>query len=230
MTDREQELRQQFRKESDEMLFSGMGMSEQLKRRIRQEAAGEKAPRKRTVAKSWKIGAAGLAAAVMIAVAVPLLDQPSVPAPSNNVSENVPPTQTNGGAAGSDVSQLVTTPLGSMDEAKTAFGEGLRLPTVVPQGYTLAEIAAVGTQGQPARDILFTYTSGEQTVTFSASRMAAAYPAELFAKTQVGDADGAIFEQPGMTELFWTVDGIQYGVTGPITAEEAMKLAESIQP
>ncbi|MFC4099035.1 hypothetical protein [Paenibacillus xanthanilyticus] len=227
MTDREHDLRRQFREESDDMLFSGMDMSEQLKRSIRQEAAGEKAPRKRSFAKSWKVGAAGLVAAAMIAVAIPLLDQPSVPAPGNQVAENVPPTPNNGGTAGSEVSQLTTTKLGSIEDARAAFGEGLRLPTVVPQGYALTEMTAVGMPGQPARDILFTYASGEKTVTFSASRMAPAYPAELFAKTKVGDAEGAIFEQPGMTELFWTVDDIHYGVTGPITGEEAMKVAES---
>ncbi|TYP74560.1 hypothetical protein [Paenibacillus methanolicus] len=229
MTDREHELRRQFREESDDMLFSGMEMSEQLKRRIRQEAVGGKAVRKRTLATSWKVGAAGLVAAAMIVVAIPLLDQSSVPAPGNQVAENVPPAQNHGGAAGSDVTQLTTTPLGSIDEAKAAFGEGLRLPTVVPQGYALKEMSAVGMPGQPARDILFTYASGEQTVTFTASRMAPAYPAELFTKTKVGDAEGAIFEQPGMTELFWTADGVHYGVTGPITGEEAMKVSTSAE-
>ncbi|MFB9328915.1 hypothetical protein ACFFSY_23515 [Paenibacillus aurantiacus] len=227
MMDRDQKLRRQFREESDEMLFSGMEMSQQLKRRIRQEAAGEKIERPRSLAKSWKAGAAALAAAVMIVIAVPLVGQPRVPAPADNTAENVPPGQTNGGVAGSDLSRLTTTTLGSIEEAKAAFGEGLRLPADVPQGYALTEMVAVGMPGQPVRDILLTYTSGEQTVTFSASRMAPAYPAELFTKTKVGDADGAIFEQPGMTELFWSVDGVHYGVTGPITGEESMKVAQS---
>lgn len=227
MMDRDHELRQQFRKESDEMLFSSMEMSEQLKRKIRQEAAAEKAGRKWTIAKSWKVTVVGLVAALIIVVAIPLLEPPSAPAPVDSTTENLSPAQMNGGIAGSDVTELTTTTLGSIEEAKAAFGEGMLLPSFVPKGYTLTEMVAVGMPGQPARDITFTYTSGEHTVTFSASRMASVYPAELFTRTKVGEEDGFVFEQQGMTELFWTMEDIHFGVTGSIAGDEAMKMALS---
>jgi hypothetical protein len=227
MNDRDHNLRQQFRKESDEMLFSNMEMSEQLKRKIRQEAAAEKAGRKSKLAKLWKVAAVGLAAAVAIVVAIPLLGTPSAPAPVDNTTENVSPPLTNGGIAGSELSQLTTTTLGSIEEAKASFGEGLLLPSFVPNGYTLTEIAAVGMPDQPARDIIFTYTSGEHTVTFSVSRMASAYPTELFTKTKVGEVDGFVFEQPNMTELFWTMEDVHFGITGSIAGDEALKMALS---
>ncbi|WP_337101088.1 hypothetical protein [Paenibacillus sp. YIM B09110] len=227
MTERDYELRQKLREESDEMLFSSMEMSEQLKRKIRQEAAAEKAGRKWKLAKSWKVAAVGLAAAVSIVVAIPMLGTPSAPAPVDSNTENVSPPQTNGGIAGSELSQLTTTKLGSIEEAKASFGEGLLLPSFVPNGYTLTEMAAVGLPDQPARDIIFTYTSGEHTVTFSASRMASAYPVELFTKTKVGEVDGFVFEQPSMTELFWTMEDVHFGITGPIAGDEAMKIALS---
>lgn len=227
MTDRDHELHQQFRKESDEMLFSSMEMSEHLKRKIRQEAAAEKAGRKWKLAKSWKVAAVGLAAAVSMVVAIPLLGTPSAPAPVDSTTENVSPTQTNGSIVGSDMTKLTTMTLGSIEEAKASFGEGLLLPSFVPKGYTLTEIAAVGMPGQPARDIIFTYISGEHTVTFSASRMASVYPAELFTKTKVGEVDGFVFEQPGMTELFWTMEDVHFGVTGSIPGDVAMKMALS---
>ncbi|NQX60568.1 hypothetical protein [Paenibacillus qinlingensis] len=221
MTDMDHELHQQFREESDKMLFSSMEMSEQLKRKIRQEATAEKAGRKWKLVKSWKVAAVGLAAAVSIVVAIPLLGTPSVPAPVDST------TQTNGGIAGSDMTKLTTMTLGSIEEAKASFGEDLLLPSFVPTGYTLTEIAAVGMLGQPARDIIFTYTSGEHTVTFLASRMSSIYPAELFSKTKVGKLEGFIFEQPGMTELFWTMEDVQFGVTGSIPGDVAMKMALS---
>ncbi|CAM4444360.1 hypothetical protein FHS16_003914 [Paenibacillus endophyticus] len=229
MTDRDHELHLQFRKESDEMLFSSMEMSEHLKRKIRQEAAAEKAGRKWKLAKSWKVAAVGLAAAVSIVVAIPLLGTPSAPAPVDSTTENVSPsqTQTNGGITGSDLTKLTTLSLGSVEEAKASFGEGLLLPSFVPNGYTLTEMAAVGMPGQPVRDIIVTYASGEHTVTFSVSRMASVYPAELFTKTKVGDVDGFVFEQPGMTELFWTMENVHFGVTGPISGDVAMKMALS---
>ncbi|MGO4542351.1 hypothetical protein [Paenibacillus sp. 2TAB19] len=227
MNDRDHNLRQQFRKESDEMLFSNMEMSEQLKRKIRQEAVAEKAGRKSKLAKSWKVAAVGLAAAVSIVVAIPLLGTPSVPAPVDNTTENVSPPLTNGGIAGSELSQLTTTTLGSIEEAKASFGDVLLLPSFVPKGYTLTDMAAVGMPDQPARDIIFTYTSGEHTVTFMASRMESVYPAELFTKTKVGEADGFVFEQSNMTELFWTMEDVHFGITGSITGDEAQKMALS---
>ncbi|MGO4549357.1 hypothetical protein AB4Z29_31730 [Paenibacillus sp. 2TAB23] len=221
MMDRDHELHQQFREESDKMLFSGMEMGEQLKRKIRQEAAAEKAGRKWKLAKSWKVAAVGMAAAVTILVAIPLLGTPSTPAPVDST------TQSSGGIADSDMTKLTTMTLGSIEEAKASFGEGLLLPSFVPEDYTLTEMAAVGMLGQPARDIIFTYTSGEHTVTFLASRMASVYPADLFTKTKVGKMDGFVFEQPGMTELFWTMEDVQFGVTGSIPGDVAMKMALS---
>ncbi|REE67593.1 uncharacterized protein DUF4367 [Paenibacillus taihuensis] len=228
MIDRDHKLREQLGKEIDEILFVKLEMGESLMQKIRQEAALEKPVRRKwEAAKSWKIAAAGIVAAVLIAIAVPLLGQPSSQTPVGNTTENVQPGQSNDGAVGSEVSHLKTTTLRSVEEAKTAFGEGLRLPAVIPDGYTLTEMEAVGMPGQPARDILFTYNLGEQTVVFSASRMETAYPPELFTKTKVGNVEGVEFEQPNMTELYWTVDDVHYGIIGPISGDEAMKMAES---
>ncbi|WP_138751371.1 hypothetical protein [Paenibacillus sinopodophylli] len=227
MTDMDYELTKQFRKESDEMLFSSMEMSEQLKRKIRQEAAAEKAGRKWKLAKSWKVAAVGLAAAVSIVVAIPLLGTPSAPAPVDNTTENVSPPQSNGGIVGSELTSLTTLTLASIEEAKASFGEDLLLPSFVPEGYTLTDIAAVGMPDEPVRDIILTYVSGEHTVTFTASRMASIYPTELFTKTKVGEVDGFVFEQPSMTELFWTIENVHFGITGPIPGDAAMKMALS---
>lgn len=226
MTDREHKMSQQLGKELDEILFPKLEMSELLKRKIRKEATYEKSKRKWTILKSRKALASGVAA-VLIAVAIPFLEQPSAPAPNGNATENVQPGQANGGTVGSEATTLTTSTLGSIEEAKGAFGDSLLLPADNPTGYTLTEIVAVGMPGQPARDILLTYTSGEQTVVFSASRMESAYPIELFTKTKVGNAEAFVFEQPNMVELFWTIDDIHYGVTGPISGDEAMKMAES---
>jgi hypothetical protein len=104
------------------------------------------------------------------------------------------------------------------------------VPQIVPEGFKLAEIVGVGMKDQPLRDLNFTYGSVDKTVTFSASRMPATFPTDLFTQTKVDGADGLIFEQAEFTELFWVVDGIQYGVSGPISGNEAMKVAESVEP
>ncbi|MGG4143082.1 DUF4367 domain-containing protein [Paenibacillus algorifonticola] len=229
MTDMERNLRQDLQKEMDDMLFSRMELSDSVKQKIRKQAAAEQRSRRRFVLpKAWLAGSAALVAAVVIVTALPMLQEPAaVPTPTDSPGIVLPG---NGGATGSELSQLMTTPLGTTEAAKAAFGSGVLVPQVAPEGFKLAEIVGVGMKDQPLRDLNFTYGSDDKTVTFSASRMPAAFPTDLFTPTKVGGADGFIFEQAEFTELFWVVDGIQYGVSGPISGDEAMKVAESVEP
>ncbi|WP_256757826.1 DUF4367 domain-containing protein [Cohnella sp. WQ 127256] len=230
MTDMERNLRQHLQKESDDMLFSKMELSDSVKQKIREQAAGEQRSRRRFVLpKAWLAGAAALVAAVVIVTGFPMMREPAaVPTPTDNSSGTVLPGI--GGATGSELSQLITTPFGTAEATKTAFGSGVHVPQVAPEGFKLAEIFGVGMKDQPLRDLNFTYSSGDKTVTFSASRMPAVFPTDLFTQTKVGGADGFIFEQAEFTELFWVVDGIQYSLSGPISGDEAMKVAESVEP
>lgn len=225
MTDMDRKLREHLRQESDDLLFAGMELHDRIKQQIRQQAAAEKKGRRSVMPKTWMMGTAGVAVAVLLFAGIPLLDWPTVPDPSVPPVASVPPT--NDGAAGGGLSELDTTKVGTVEEAKTAFGEGLLVPSALPEGFALTEIVTVGMPGEPVRDALFTYTSGEKTLTFAASRMAAAFPAELFTKTQVGGMDAFVFEQPELTELFWVADGVQFSITGPLTGNEAIKAAES---
>lgn len=230
MTDMERNLRQQLRKESDEMLFSGMELSDNVKQKIRKQAAAEKKTRKFVLPKAWIAGAAALVVAVVIATGLPSLQKDAAvpPLPTDSSAGTVQPG--NGSTTGSELSQLITTPFGTVEEAKTAFGAGVLVPEVAPAGFELKEIVGAGMEGEPLRDLNLTYASGDKTVTYSASRMPAAFPVEMFTQTTVNGADGFIFEQEAFTELFWSVDGIQYGVAGPISGDEAMKVAASVEP
>lgn len=230
MTDMERNLRQHLQRESDDMLFSGMELSESVKQKIRKESATEQRSRRGFLfPKVWLAGAAALVAAVVIVTGLPMLQESAaVPTPTDNSSGTV--LSGNGGATGSQLSQLITTPFGTAEAAKTAFGSGVLVPRVAPEGFKLAEIVGVGMKDQPLRDLNFTYGSSDKTVTFSASRMPPAFPTDLFTQTKVSGADGFIFEQAEFTELFWVIDGIQYGVSGRVSGDEAMKLAESVEP
>ncbi|MBM7568632.1 DUF4367 domain-containing protein [Paenibacillus sacheonensis] len=224
MTDMDHKLRGLLQEEADELLFADMELSDRLKQKIRLQAAAEKTGRRFTFKKSWT---AALAAAVVLIAGFMLLQQPNAAVPDSNSVGNVSPSD--GSGAGSELSQLITTPLSTAEDARSAFGSELRVPSVLPQGFALKEIVAVGMKNERARDVTFTYFAGEKTLTFMASRMDAAFPAEMFAKTKVGGEDGFVFEQPELTELYWKQDGIQYGLTGNISADEARKVAESLE-
>ncbi|WP_219835580.1 DUF4367 domain-containing protein [Paenibacillus sp. R14(2021)] len=224
MSDMNDRLQGRLRQELDEVLFASLELSEQTKGEIRKRAATANASRRRIFPKSWMTGAASAAAVILIIAGCLIFGQPNVPAPGGNPSGSVTP----GGVSGTELSQLITTPLSTAEEAKAAFGAGLLIPRVLPEGYALSEIASTGMKDQPVRDMVFTYTSGEKAITFMASRAAASFPADLFTATKVNGEDGFVFEQETFTELYWTENGIQFAVTGPISAEEAMRVAESV--
>lgn len=227
MTDMDRLLREHLRKESDDILFSQLELSSGAKAAIRRKAEEDEGGRKMTIAKRWKAGLAVLAAAVMIFVAYPMLQQTGTP-PGGNPAATLPPSD--GGTKGSELSQLVTTKHEAIDEAREAFGPELRIPGSIPERFKLAEITTSGMSGEPTRDALFTYAAGEQVLTFLASRSQVGYPLEMFSKVQVDDAEGYVLEQPNLTELYWVVNGLHYSITGPVTAEEALHIALSLTP
>lgn len=229
MMDIELKLEKHMREESDDMLFNGMELSDSVKQNIR-KATVDKKSRRFMLPKAWLAGAAAMVAAVVIIAGLPSLQESAVPTPTENSVGTVQPETGGTGAASSELSQLNTTSFGTAEEAKAAFGAGVLVPAVAKEGMELAEIVGVGMEGEPLRDLNFTYRLGDKTITFSASRMPAAYPADLFTPAKVGGVDGFIFEQAEYTELYWMVDGIQYGVSGPISGDEAMKIAESVKP
>ena len=225
----DRKLEQHLRREMDEMMFAKMDMSEEAKRKVRERAREGTAPaggRRFVLPRTWLAGAAALAAAAAIVAGVPALLQPDAPAPAESPIAGAPAAP--GDAAGSQLSELKTTTLGSIEEARAAFGPELRAPSGAPQGYALTETVAVA-QGDTVRDVIFTYASGDKTVTLSASRMPASFPADLFTKVDVGGAEGFVFEQPELVELFWTKDGVHYSIVGALTAEEALAFAASIE-
>lgn len=176
--------------------------------------------------KAWIIGMSAVAAAAILIMGYPMMQQPTVPAPIQDPAGSVQPPI--GGASGSQLSPLVTATLGSVEEAKAAFGDGLLVPNVMPEGYTLADIQTVS-EGDVVRDVVITYATGDKAITFTASRNQAVFPADLFTKTEVNGFEGLVYEQPAFTELYWMESSIQYSIMGPITGEDAMKAAESAQ-
>ncbi|MFD2328073.1 DUF4367 domain-containing protein [Cohnella sp. GCM10020058] len=248
MTDMDRELRMHMAKETDDVLFSNLELTDRLKQNIRQKAASSQAGRRRVSRNVWAAGVAAAALAVFLMVGMPTLQHTSAPAPAQSPIGASPSSDAgnagnagnagstgnagNAGAAGSELSQLISTSFATAEEAKASFGANMLAPEAVPEGFTLTGIQGAGMAGEPLRDVIFTYASasGEKTITFTASRMTAVFPAEMFTATQVNGEDGFVFAQPELTELYWMEDGIQYGIVGHITSEEAMKIAESAKP
>ncbi|OUS76027.1 hypothetical protein B1748_14540 [Paenibacillus sp. MY03] len=234
MNDIDRRLREQFREESDNMLFNNMELSEAAKDKIRRQASptGQKR-RSFSLPKAWIAGTAVVVTAVVVFAGYPLLNGPSsVPAPqTGNTGVSQPPSDggaSSGTGTGTGLSQLITAKLATVEEAKAAFGEGLLVPSMLPEGFLLQDITTAGMEGEPLRDAVLTYAAGDRTFTYTVSRMETDFPQDMFSPVQVKGAEGFVFEQPELVELYWIENGIQYGIVGNLTADEAVQAAESI--
>src|SRR5690606_1256221 len=155
MKDTDRILRQHLGKESNELLFSNIELGDRVKQSIRQQAAAARS-RRIVFPKAWLMATVTVAAGMMRVLGLPVLEQPKAPAPADHADGHPPLPPLNGDIAGSGLSQSVTTPIQSVEEAKAAFGEHLLVPNAVPEGFALAEIVTVGMPNEPVRDDMLT--------------------------------------------------------------------------
>jgi hypothetical protein len=238
MKDLDQKLKEQFKSEADKHLFDNIEFDDRLRDKIRQQADSSQKYRggvmERLAAgrRKWAYGAAAVAMAVMLIVFIPMLQSSSTisspaespvisPVPSENQGDTGIPGE------GSSLTSLITVSVQTPEEAKERFGPDLLVPTYVPEGFTRTEIQTIGMEEAVATRVHFFYSSGDQTLTVSEERGEAVLNFDLFEPVQVNGSDGYVFAQPGITELYWIADGIQFSVVGPISEAEAMKVAES---
>lgn len=235
MKEREQKMAQQYKKESDDILFAHVEFDDRMKHQVKErlavseQRAGNK--RKSWLSRSkWAYGTAAAALLLVLAVSVPqlggIVGQPDTPHASeagDGGSPGITPP------VGTDLSQLKTAVLGTPEEAKERFGDDLLVPTVLPERFALGEIEAAGMEEQTKTRVVFFYRAADSDFTYSADRAAVTFPAEMFEPIEVNGAAGHIFAQPGMTELYWTQDGVHYGIVGMLTQEEAVDVAASLQ-
>ncbi|MFS0726763.1 hypothetical protein [Paenibacillus sp. 1P07SE] len=227
-----------FKEELDAHLFDGLALDNDKKKEWMDMIQQTETVQVRT---NWwtsgrkRLVSGAVAAALMLGIGIPLfLSNNPIPLPGTEIT--VPGTQppdpgTSGGIVdpgSSELSPLVTEQVGSLEEAEEKFGEPIRLPEAMPEGYELVEIAAVGYPGESPLRVHFQYESGEDGyLTFSVDKQDAVYPGDLFSAIDLGDAEGMIYAQPTLTELFWKVGDIQYSIVGTINEAQATALASS---
>lgn len=134
-----------------------------------------------------------------------------------------------GSAGGSSLSPLVTETATSTEEAKERFGDDLKTPGIVPEGFQSAGIETTGLKAGEATRVVYFYRSGDKEFTYMADRQEAVIPLEFFSDATVGGAEAHVFAQESMTELYWIADGVQYSIVGNLTEAEAKAVAESLE-
>lgn len=243
MKEFEEKWTRQYKQESDEVLFGKLEFDAKLKERVRQgvQASQSPAPSKRRSLlgrSKWAYGAAAAVVLLAIAISAPglrdiagpsgpaVIEEPGLVAevPGNNGSSSTIPD-----GAGSGLTQLKTVTVPTLEEAKQYFGADLLAPSLVPDSFSLARIEATGMEEQVKTQVVFFYQSADGEFTYAADRKEAVIPLEFFQPIEVNGADGYVFAQPNLTELYWLQDGIQYSIVGALTEEEALAVAASLQ-
>lgn len=232
MKELETKLERTYKKEADDVLFDKMEFNPMMKQKIRQEIK-DKSQTSSTFAawiaagrRKWAFGTAAVAMATMIAVSIPMLqDIPASPA-DNHPDSGI--TQPGDSSVGSGLSDLITTEVESIAEAEQWFVEDLFVPGYIPAGYELTKLEAVGTKAEEATRVMFTYTSGDQYFNLTEDMSPPGFNMDAFESVEINGREGFINAMPGLTELYWIVDGVTLSIVGPVAEEEAIKVAQSM--
>lgn len=201
----------------------------------------------------WALGAAAAVVLLVVAVSMPLLngsksqdhliEDPGLSAGVNHPGGAGTTEPDNGtvpgngaagvnpgdGAAGSGLTQLTTVTVQTPEEASARFGSALLVPSSMPEGFALDYIETTGMDPNAATRAVFFYQSGDQTIVYTVDRDQAVIPYDLFETIEVNGSEGYVYAQPQLTELYWIADGIQYAIVGPLTQEEALAAAASLE-
>jgi len=128
--------------------------------------------------------------------------------------------------------------LPSFNEAREAFGENLLVPSYVPEGFALREINASGLREGIADSIVYSYVSGSRSFGLFQQKQERSDPPLENGKTvdinghtgymAESRTDGAPAAEDVNAEIHWYADGVQYMVSGLLSADEALEVARSL--
>jgi hypothetical protein len=239
------ELRRQYKSELDEILFDDLNFDARLKEGVRRHIHPGL---KRSVLnewfgqgrRKWTYGAAVAVLAIVLLMTTPSLQDLLQPSKSENI-ENINSIKL-------EVDNPIKTPLGegitsptvqlwsaktNVEEAAKWFGHGMLIPLYIPNGFTLHQINASGPKKEMAMKVIFTYSSADQLYSVFEDKNQNMAP-NVFGGYETVDINGTkghVKSDASVldTELQWTVDGVQYMISGQISKEEVMKVAKSLK-
>lgn len=180
--------------------------------------------------RKWVTGMAAVVVAVGVGVSIPMLNDSADPVVDNPGIAAISDPAAGGNAGGtSQLSELITTDVDTVEDADELFIGDLLAPDYIPEGYELVGLQAIGMDEDEATRVHFNYQSGEKPLTLTADTTEPAFNMDAFEDVEVNGATGHILAQTGLTELYWAADGVTYSIVGPVSEEEALKIAESMQ-
>lgn len=124
------------------------------------------------------------------------------------------------------------------EEARNVFGTDFLSPAYIPRSFKLETIQALGYDEQRANKIILSYFAGNQSFLIIEEKTEMQNDFKSFNTIDIngatgylksGIADGGENEDKLDTEVHWFRNGVHYSVSGPITEDEAIKIALSMK-
>ncbi|MFC5650370.1 hypothetical protein ACFPYJ_14770 [Paenibacillus solisilvae] len=243
MTHRDKEIRERVKAEADDLLFDNLQFDADMKEKVRQlSGTAQERSAVRKVRKPgrniWFVGiavAAALLGLLFVSESKHVISPdgtPPIGEPVNTFKDpdgSVRPTGPSG--RGPRV-------LDSYEEASRSFGDGLLIPSYIPDGFSLYEINVTGPEEGKATDAAFSYVAGDRSFGVFAQKENADMP-QSGKTVDVNGAVGYLIVSPSVpeqeeaaanVELHWSSKGIHYMLSGILTGGEAVLVARSMEP
>lgn len=249
MTSQEDQLRDLVKNEADELLFGRLhfdtDMHEKILQLAQHETKLEDSPARITRSRRhpWLAGTA--VAAMLIGLFLVLAEPGIIKSPGSPPLGEDPPVTLMDPDPGSSIdhppgiSDNEPRVLGSYEEAGDAFGDQLRIPSYLPKGFSLHQISVTGPK-EAATEAVFSYTAAERSFGLFANKSGKANKPQHFDKTV--DVNGTVgyliagvpSQDEGVTipnvKLHWYTDDTHFMISGLVSAEEALRIARSMEP
>jgi hypothetical protein len=243
----DQEIREQLKKEADEILFEDLDFDSRMKENVLQRTQQLQDPPFRSRAarnrQRWLIGTASAAViACFLIIAAPSLFPSWAPSlvipdrtfhttlPGNDEpDDNLTPT----GGPGEEIRVLK-----SFEEAGALFGDKLLVPSYIPAGFSLLEINAGGSQGGLEGNVAYSYVSGSRSFGLFQSKQEQTDISKDGEAVDINGVTGYLTtgdpgEEAGPkdrnVQLHWQANGVYYMLSGILPVDEAPKVARSLE-
>lgn len=127
--------------------------------------------------------------------------------------------------------------LKTMEEARETFGPSFLTPSYYPKGFQLDQIQASGADEKVANNITLSFISGEKSFFIMEEKSASQDAYRDYEIITMNGSRGYVNTSQTIndtggsdsyTELHWFISEIHYSVSGQLTKEETVKIAEGL--
>lgn len=250
MTFQDDQLRDLIKNEADDLLFGNLHFDTNMQEKVKQLAERERKQlekqERRTKKRRYPWFAGTAVAAALIGLLLIFAEPNFTKSPGSPPVGQEPPAVLKDPGPDAPIenppgiSNNELRILGSYDEAGQAFGDKLRIPSYLPEGFSLHQISVTGPKEEAATEAVISYTAGDRSFGLFVNKDDKVNMPQYFdEKVDLNGVEGYLIigepiqDNGGMVpnvQLHWYTDHIHFMISGLVSQEEALQIARSMEP